>query len=156
MVVVKYLNQEKIDSMNTSTIGNKASFVVSSPATTAENTIGASKGSPFAGTTITDVSSGNSSHGLTRGSSTNSLSELSSSEAFKNPGSSSTGSLSNSDRSSSSSSIASEASNHSTRNPESPEDDDYGHYVDPATGDEVNPGSERPHDPWAQKNNTGQ
>lgn len=139
--------------MNTSTIGNTGSPVSPSPVTKAENTRNTSKSSPspFGDTTITPVSPGKSSHGLTRGSSTNSLSELSFSEAFKNPGSSSTGSLSNSDRSSSSSSIASEASNHSTRNPESPEDDDYGHYVDPATGATVNPGSERPHDPLGPK-----
>lgn len=74
MLVVKYLNQEKIHSMSASKIGNTGSPVASSPATTAENTIGASKGSPFAGTTITDVSSGNGPHDLTRGSSTNSLS----------------------------------------------------------------------------------
>jgi len=162
VVVVKYLNQEKIDSMNASKIGKPGSSVAPSLVTRAENTIGASKGSPFAGTTITDVSSGNGPHDLTRGSSTNSLSELSFSEAFKTPGSSSTNSLphsvssSSSIGSSSSSSIASEASNHSTHNPESSEGDDYDHYVDPATGGAVNPGSERPHDPWAKKNNTGQ
>ena len=143
--------------MNASTIGNTGSPVSSSPATTAENTSNASKSShsPFKDTTIRPVSPDNSSHGLTRTNSTHSLSEFSFSEAFKNPdkdpGSSSTDSLSNSDHSSSFSSIASGDSDDSTHDPESPADNGYGHYVDPATGRPVDPDSELPHDPWAKK-----